>query len=87
MRRDIVFTGTRGPLALALGLDNERIQMLDNEFNRMIDANMSLREIIEYANEREDLTDAEWATFLYTIGFYQGRNSGLVQTEVGIRRR
>jgi hypothetical protein len=70
VKRDIVFAA-KGQLAVALGLSPERCREFDDVINDMIDRNASLQSVIEAMNER-DLTDAEWTSFIFALGYYMG---------------
>lgn len=76
MKRALTFVDKPGSLAIALGLDDDRLVKLDTKVNRMIEAGASIRKIIETVNAEDDLTDAEWTCFAYTLGYYDAKVRG-----------
>lgn len=70
-KRDLVFVRDDGMLGEALGLDPERVALIDRVMNDAIQQGMTLRQTVEMMNEQHDLTDAEWTTMVYALGWFQ----------------
>lgn len=71
-RRELNFVGS-GPLAVALGVAPERIKEFDRQVNEMVKADASIKDIVSAMNERGDMNDAEWASFLYSLGYFDAK--------------
>ena len=76
MKRDLTFVGS-GQLPEALGILPARCQIIEHEVADMIDANASIRQVLEHFNNHRDLTDAEWTSMVFALGYYEGMNRHL----------
>ena len=74
MKRDLTFVKT-GSIGIALGIDYDRAMLHQNMVAKMIEEDQPLQHVIETMNAKGDLTDAEWTTFMYVLGYYQGVRS------------
>lgn len=66
-RRDLNFHGS-GPLAVALGINPDRIAKLDAEVGELVKKGSSLKTVVRHFNERGDMSDAEWTSFMFAMG-------------------
>jgi len=73
IKRDIKFVGG-GKLPVALGIEPARLEHLQKICLEMIDKNCNMQQIMTRMNEEEDLNDAEWSCFMFSMGYYQGIN-------------
>jgi len=76
MKRDLPFNGNHGVLAEALGIDLERSKRCEELVELALKEKRSIQWIIETANETLDMTDAEWTTFMYTLGWWDHARRG-----------
>jgi hypothetical protein len=74
--RDIAFVRPDGVLGQALGISQAAIQKCEDLVTKACDENWSLRRLVETANETLDLNDAEWTTFMYTLGWWDHSRRG-----------
>ena len=74
MKRDLTFVKD-GPIWIALGIDNDRTMLHQKMVADMIEDKCTLQHVIEIMNAKGDLTDAEWTTLMYVLGYYQGVRS------------
>lgn len=70
-KRDIVFHNS-GDLTTALGVDETRSRAIELRINELIERNASKREILTEFNEEWDLSDAEWTSMVFGLGYYEG---------------
>lgn len=70
-KRDLTFVDVTKQLPAALGIPAERLEMIDREVCAMNDTNTPLHEIITAMNEK-GLTDAEWTSFVFALGYFAG---------------
>jgi hypothetical protein len=70
--RDLHWVRDDGVLGEALGVNDETIARVEALVNRAAatGAHMSLRNVIDEANQTLNLSDAEWTTFMYTLGWW-----------------
>ena len=71
MKRDITFHND-GDLTTALGVSETRSLAIELRINEMIERNASKREVLTHFNEEWDLSDAEWTSMVFGLGFYEG---------------
>jgi hypothetical protein len=71
-KRNLNFRGS-GPLAVALGINPDRIAKLDVEVGELVKSGASLKTVIKHFNERGDMSDAEWTSFMYAMGHQVAR--------------
>lgn len=64
----------RGKLADALGLNVEECRKIEQIVEQHIRDNKTLKQLLETVGEME-ISDALWANFLYTYGYFDGRRS------------
>lgn len=72
MKRDLTFV-SGGQLPEALGIDPARVARIETIVADMIDANDSIRQVLEHLNDAGDLSDAEWTCMVFALGFFEGR--------------
>lgn len=73
MPREVKFVQERGCLGEALGVSKERAAHFDSIVNAMIDQNANLIQVINRMLQ-EEMTDNEWTTFVYGLGYMDGWN-------------
>lgn len=76
MKRDLTFDPKGGQLAVALGIDKQRAAMHEEMVEKMIAKNWTMEQIITHMNELDDLTDAEWTCFMFSLGHFDARVRG-----------
>lgn len=64
----------RGKLADALGLNVEECRKIEQIVEQHIRDNKTLKQLLETVGEME-ISDALWANFLYTYGYFDGQRS------------
>jgi hypothetical protein len=72
-KRELNFTGKGQQLVAALGVNPDRIAMFDNDVNKLMAAGASMQAVIVYFNERADMSDAEWTSFIFALGHLEAR--------------
>ncbi len=65
---------TSGKLAEALGLNAEECRKIELVVEQCMSEGKNLRQLIERVSEME-ISDALWANFLYTYGYFDGQRS------------
>lgn len=73
--RELKLVKEEGVLAVALGVDKS-MQKAEELVNKAVRENRSLAWIIETANQTLGLNDAEWTTFMYTLGWWDHTRRG-----------
>ena len=78
MKHPLKFVSDRGKLADALGLtfEDRTIELLVQNF---AEQKKSLRQLLEAVSEL-DISDEQWANFLYTFGYWQGGQDTVITT-------
>ncbi len=73
MRRNLVFVQQEGTLGQQLALEPQRTQELEEFLTCYLERGIVIQDIILALNERGDLTDAEWTSAIYALGYYQNQ--------------
>jgi hypothetical protein len=81
--RDLTFDDSGGPVAESLGLSGAQVLRIDKVVQKLIKDGVTLRGIIEHVNRHMDLSDAEWFTFAYSLGFFVALQQRPVSDEQG----